>query len=343
MTHSMLVDDGPRATAAASIDARAGAPTTFRNVLVGVDGTSGGRDAIALAETLCDADCRLTLAHVVLVPSAVYGNFHSTRAGKAAREMLKREGAKLGVSAEFTGMFAPSVASGLHQLAADTGADLVVIGSCARGPIARPLRGDATRGTLGGPACAVAVAPRGYAGRPRPIETIGVAYNGSPESETALHAARALAAHHGAALRALTAVWPTSAMVSPAGRLPLVGSWWAIMLEAQEQEACERMHALTDVDGHVVVGAARGELVAFGAQVDLLVVGSRAHGPLRRLLLGSTSASLARTTRSPLLVVPDPGVPQQSHGRHLGNGLRDRGPVRMGVDAHARDPWLAAG
>ena len=36
----------------------------FRNVLVGVDGRTGGHDAVALAPHLMDADGRLTFVHV---------------------------------------------------------------------------------------------------------------------------------------------------------------------------------------------------------------------------------------------------------------------------------------
>ena len=36
----------------------------FKNVLVGVDGSPNGRDAIALASQLIDPDGKLTLAHV---------------------------------------------------------------------------------------------------------------------------------------------------------------------------------------------------------------------------------------------------------------------------------------
>lgn len=48
------------------------------------------------------------------------------------------------------------------------------------------------------------------------------------------------------------------------------------------------------------------------ADADLLVVGSRGYGPLRRVLLGSTSAGLVRSVRCPVLVYPrairaDPG------------------------------------
>jgi nucleotide-binding universal stress UspA family protein len=38
--------------------------------------------------------------------------------------------------------------------------------------------------------------------------------------------------------------------------------------------------------------------------IDLLVLGSRAFGPLRRVLLGSVSAELMRQAPCPLMVVP---------------------------------------
>ena len=51
-------------------------------------------------------------------------------------------------------------------------------------------------------------------------------------------------------------------------------------------------------------GLAGEELAAFGDQVDILVVGSRGYGPVKRLVLGSTSAYLQRHARCPLLVLP---------------------------------------
>lgn len=134
-------------------------PTTFKNVLVGVDGTSTGRDAIALAETLRHPAGRITLAHVVPVEVAGYRNFYSTPAGKNARAILAHERAAAGVTAELGGMFAPSVGSGLHQLAEDYDADLIVLGSCRRSAVGRLLRGDDTQGSLSGATGAVAVAP----------------------------------------------------------------------------------------------------------------------------------------------------------------------------------------
>jgi nucleotide-binding universal stress UspA family protein len=68
------------------------------------------------------------------------------------------------------------------------------------------------------------------------------------------------------------------------------------------------------VEGHAVYGLTGEELAAFGDSVDLLVVGSRNYGPVRRLVLGSTSDYLERHARCSLLVLPrvnqdaDPGA-----------------------------------
>lgn len=305
MTQTILADKQQVHSEEAVLpDRRAAGPTAFTNVLVGVDGTSAGRDAMALGETLRTPDGRLTLAHVVLTQGPIYRKFHSTPVGKRSHEMLERERAAAGVAADVSGMFAASVGSGLRQLAEDVHADLLVVGSCRRRAVRRLLRGDATGGSLSGAACAVAVAPAGYANRHNRIDTIGIAYNGSPEAKTPLAAGLRLADRYGATLRALTVVWPTTAVVWPAGLAPPGGPWAAMTFETFEREASERLRSLIGVDARVAVGPPDDELLAFGNQVDLLVVGSRGHGPLRRLLFGSTSAHLARSARCPVLVLP---------------------------------------
>lgn len=283
-----------------------GESTRFENVLVGVDGTATGRDAIALADRLRADGGRLTLAHVILAQTPTYRNFHSTPAWKQAREMLQREADAVGVTADFTGMFAPGVGGGLHQLAEDCNADLIVVGSCSRGLIGRVLVGDDARATVSGAPCPVAVAPHGYTDRAGDIRTIGVAYNRSPESELALDAARQLAADRRAALRARMVLPPTTTVVWPGPASQPAGGERPISVEGVERDEAERLSSLTGVDTEVTVGPAGDELLAFGDAVDLLVVGSRSHGPLRRLILGSTSLQLTREARCPLLIVPRP-------------------------------------
>ena len=59
-----------------------------------------------------------------------------------------------------------------------------------------------------------------------------------------------------------------------------------------------------DAVGEAVVGDALERLVALSQRVDLVVVGSRGWGPVRRILLGSTSARLVREAACPVLVLP---------------------------------------
>ena len=46
------------------------------------------------------------------------------------------------------------------------------------------------------------------------------------------------------------------------------------------------------------------ELGAFSQGMDIMVVGSRGYGPVKRLVLGSTSDYLERHARCSLLVLP---------------------------------------
>jgi nucleotide-binding universal stress UspA family protein len=278
-------------------------PTRFENVLVGVDGTSTGRDAIALADRLRAEGGGLTLAHVVLSQEPSYSNFHSTPAWKKAREMLEREADVAGMSAQLAGMFAPSVGHGLHRLAGDCDADLIVVGSCSRGLIGRVLVSDDARCTVGGAPCPVAIAPHGYADHDRGIRIIGVAYNDTFEAAAALAVARDLAVRGRAPVRALTVVRPLP---------PGVGHWdEPDAIRALEKAVGDRLDSLEGVKGRVAAGVPAKELTAFGDEVDLLVVGSRGHGPLGRLILGSTSMQLTRETRCPLLIVPRPAVAEE--------------------------------
>lgn len=56
--------------------------------------------------------------------------------------------------------------------------------------------------------------------------------------------------------------------------------------------------------GEVLSGDAAAALATASKRLDLLVCGSRGHGPLRTVLLGGTSHALVRTAFCPVLVVP---------------------------------------
>jgi nucleotide-binding universal stress UspA family protein len=111
--------------------------------------------------------------------------------------------------------------------------------------------------------------------------------------------ARALAAPTGATVHALEVVSIPS--LAYGGLMaPAIGE----SIDALLQEASSRMEQLSDVEGRAVYGLTGEELAAFGDEVDILVVGSRGYGPMRRLVLGTTSDYLERHARCPLLVLP---------------------------------------
>ena len=300
----------------------------FNNVLVGIDGRAGGRDAIALAGRLAAPHAKLTLAHVhsgALRPSHAISPGVVREERSAARQLLEREREAARVDAQLISIEAISPGRGLHEQAEDQGADLLVVGSCSHGALGRAMLGDDTRSALNGAPCAVAVASLGFSERSTAISRVGVGYNESPESRAALAAARELAAQIGGTVHALEVVSiPTITYTGI--MLPSVGD----SLELIVKDASDRMRALPGVDGHAVYGLAGEELATFSGALDLLVVGSRGYGPLKRLVLGTTSDYLERHARSSLLVLPRACARESaddaagSSGERIGAGPRLR-------------------
>ena len=277
----------------------------FKKILVGVDGSPHSLDAAALARDLAGDETTITFAHVHP------GRLHPLHAvqpdvvaeeQKRSDEMLRRVREESGVGAELVSIVAESAPAGLHGEAEQSGFDLLIVGSCGRGAFGRVMVGDHARAALNGSPCAVAIANRGYVHHTEPGKAknrIGVAYNESPEAEDALALAKELAAIRGAELKALEVVAiPTYAYTELAATDTGVG------LEALLKEANDRVGKLEGVDARAEYGLAGEQLAAFGDELDLLVVGSRSYGPVKRLVLGSTSDYLERHGRCSLLVLP---------------------------------------
>jgi nucleotide-binding universal stress UspA family protein len=281
----------------------------FDSIVVGVDGREGGREALRLARRLAGAGGGELIAVRVFQYAhrpAYAGSPAVEEESRATLGALERELSRAGmtgVRAEVAGDVSPARA--LHRVAERERADLIVVGSTHRGPLGRVLVGAVSLGTLHGSPCPVAVARTGDADDRRPrsrIGLVGVGFDGGEESRQALALGAALARRAGARLEVRYVVG-----IPPA---PYAAEAFETDRErgfrAEAQQMVDRALAELDVDavGEAVLGVAVEGLVELTERVDLLVVGSRGWGPVRRILLGSTAASLLQHAACPVLVLP---------------------------------------
>jgi nucleotide-binding universal stress UspA family protein len=275
----------------------------FDNVVIGVDGRSGGRAAVALAGQLAAPGARITFGHVWVSGGIVGrgGGLGVVLERPAAERVIAEERAASSLDAEQSVVIASSVSRGLHELAESQNADLLVVGSCHRGPIGRVLAGNDTVATMNGSPCAVAIAPAGYEDHLSKLTTLGVGEHASREGALALKAALALGEQLGAVIR----VWSiVSLQELPPGEIDPPD--WPTTTERLIQEEKDRLERIPGIESDVIYGEPSDELLRLSEDVDVMVVGSRGHGPLGRLMNGSTSNYLAQRVHCPLLVVTRP-------------------------------------
>jgi nucleotide-binding universal stress UspA family protein len=185
-------------------------------ILVGVDGTDGARDALAFAKQLA----HMTGAQLRLANAFPYDDTPNRASNEAFREALRKDAeaelaeADAGDAAR-QAVAAVSPARALHDIAEQADVSLVVVGSTRRGPVGRVLPGSTGERLLHGSPCPVAIVPQGYAAHERELRLIGVGYDGSEESEAALATACELARRVGAKLRVIR-VFDTGQIGTPA-------------------------------------------------------------------------------------------------------------------------------
>jgi nucleotide-binding universal stress UspA family protein len=277
-------------------------------ILVGFDGSDGGRDALELARTMALDEPEVNVIVVAVVP---YGplpiDFEALESGAAAEaEPLFAEARERleGLAVETRGFGGGSPAGVMTGLAEAEEVDLAIVGSPHRGAVGRALIGSVAENLLHGAPCPVVVAPRGYAGeRHEPFRRVAVAYDGTPESKMALRRAEAIAARTNGTVEVLTVVAPPTGMPGVAGYTPVEPPEPEKVLK----EAIDSIDRRLGAEGRRLDGAPAHTLAeACEDGAELLVVGSRGYGPVMRVLLGSVSTQLVHLAPCPVLVVPRP-------------------------------------
>jgi nucleotide-binding universal stress UspA family protein len=280
--------------------------STFEQIIVGLDESERGRDALRLGELFArTAGASLSVVRV------------SEGTGAEETERLSAEvDAVLGelvVEAEPLPLAGGSPARALHELAATRpGVGLIVLGSTHRAGFGRVLPGSVARRLLHGAPCAIAVAPRGYVADE--LRVIEVGYDASAEAEAALETAAALGELAKATLRVIAVDSPptTGAAVSTPGTTGAARVPAAVDLQAELHAGVSRLPAkLRALPVFERGDPARVLLARAEEGVDLMVVGSRGYGPLGVVLLGSVSVAVIENATCPVLVTPRHRVDQR--------------------------------
>jgi nucleotide-binding universal stress UspA family protein len=196
------------------------------------------------------------------------------------------------------------------RVAEEWQADLVVLGARGLGAVERVVLGSVSLGVTHHADCPVLVVK----GRPKSLNTVLVAVDGSPDASHAARFLGALPLAPGTRIRLFGVVEPAHVPGSAPEYVQ------AALQDAVHDLAAERRQVLESVlaelaaelranavvvERQIASGRAADRIIAAAAArgTDLIVVGARGLGPLRRVLLGSVSDRVLRAADCPVLVV----------------------------------------
>jgi nucleotide-binding universal stress UspA family protein len=242
------------------------------------------------------------------------GRLAQAELGAAADDALDTVRARLerepDIASELRVVEAHSAARGLADVLEEVGAGLGVVGATSRGAVGQKLIGSTAERVIHGAPCPVAVVPHGFAGGE--LRTVGVAFTASPEGEQALRSGVALAQAAGAALRVITVLHEDIGTLGsnlPGQRamqqMPEeLASEHHIAGRAAVDAALAETGAEVEAEIELVYGDPAEGLLGFTGSLDVLVMGSRAYGPQRAVLLGGVSRRVTAASRCPVIVLP---------------------------------------
>ena len=323
--HGRLVTLRSVVTFAGMAFARSTAQNVAVEIVVGVNEGSRSGDAIALATALARSfDATITVVNIYPV---AYEYPSSARVDAEWREFLHEQASEqldlaremMGAQpAEFVSHGHRSSGVGLAEVAAQRGADFIVIGSAPGGSKDRISGGSTSDQLLHGSPVPVAIAPHDYqAWAPANIQRAVVAYQRTEESAHCLRVTARFMQKAGfdlnERLKLITLVQALPRRV----RSRMEGDSGNALLEALTTEANDTLTSGADLVDAVADDPVRVETEALAAEnvvralsrfdwldEDVLVVGSTGAGPVRRVFLGDMSYKLIRGATVPTIVVP---------------------------------------
>ncbi len=320
----------------------------YRSILVPLDGTAAAEQALPMALNLAR---RFEAAlHIVHVYSPIWGKYgrpelahevidrEMRERGKAYIDaVIQRLSAVGGISFSAAYLEDPVVASAISRHAADSGADLMVMTTHGRTPVARFWLGSVADSLLREASLPILyVRPReGEAdlGQAPFVERMQIALDGSELAEQILEPARAIAEVMQAEITLLRVVQqltpasydPESSRIS--GIRPTLlqqlqeidRKEWTLAEEYLDQVAQRLRARALNVQTRVVSSMRPAISIIEDASshgTDLIALATQGRGGLKRLLVGSVADKVIRGATSAVLVRRPVGEP-----RHLSDDL----------------------
>jgi nucleotide-binding universal stress UspA family protein len=281
-----------------------------RKIVVAYRPDTHGEDAVALARMLAAA--RL-VAKVVLVEVA---DSPSPEVERRLAGLVGGWPQPLSISAR--AVTGKSVSDALLSAGEEEQIDALVLGSTHRGRPGRVFMGTTFEHIAREATWPILVAPEGFKEAGQELKKIGVAYDGSDESQAALHWAADVASQVGAGLRLLAVVEPPPPPTETwAGSVP-ADAWADGLSVAETTQAVDSMRELrqhelenasasigpTAVETSTIVGDVLHELRDAATDLDMLVIGSHGRKHFDDLLMGGVARRLAHSCAAPLVLVP---------------------------------------
>jgi nucleotide-binding universal stress UspA family protein len=238
----------------------------------------------------------------------------SDGAGREALEQLQSALRAEGVAAEFHAVEDSTPARGLAAAIEELRPALIVLGSSGRSKAGRVMPGSTAERVIHGAPCPVAVVPRDHERPANGVQVVGAAFSPTPEGREALRAAALLARAAGARVRAVMALSAKRAEESSPGLLATQHHYHEAAEDIAAEHRIDAEHGLQDAIAELASGVEVETdilfqhpvhaLVAASENLDLLVMGSRAYGPLRSVVLGGVSRKVTAAASCPVLVLP---------------------------------------
>jgi nucleotide-binding universal stress UspA family protein len=205
-----------------------------------------------------------------------------------------------------------SISHGLTELAAQHGADVVVVGSSSSGLLGRITLGSVTERLVHTSKVSVALAPRGYPASPVPVRRLTAAYGGAADAVGLIATSAELATQWKVRLRIASFTVPPltrfGGLIERSAEDLVVQQWTSKTTEAavKQLDAARGKVPIPDVDVVIGTGTDWREAVEDIAWEtgDVLLLGSGAAGPMAQVFLGSAASKILRHAPVPVMIVP---------------------------------------